>query len=143
MHIKSFQLVVMLLGTLLCLHLGNHGSAGQNAQPSWVYNYPSTPLKISAVGDRAFELINLGRSRIVLYQLGCVTIRDSHPSIVTTTTRKAADIAVSDKEEIMAMHVLIERQKCIQENARLSVVWVRFDDEAEWLAGRLPVPPTI
>jgi hypothetical protein len=136
-HTKTFQIVVILLGTLLCLHLGSDGSASQDPQPPWVYNYPSTPLQITAIGKRVFELTNLGRSRIVVYRLGCVTIRESHPSIVSTESRESADIAVSDKIEKLAMHVLQDRLKCIQENAKLSVVWVQFDDDAEWTAPRV------
>jgi hypothetical protein len=104
----------------------------------WIFNYPSSPLVVTAVGDRAFELTNVGRSAIIAYQLGCIAFHDSRPSILTTEEKKSADIAVSDKEETIAMHVLQERLKCVQNKAKLSVVWVRFNDEAEWAAGRPP-----
>ena len=141
-HIKSFSTIGTLLYFLLSLCPQDDSNRGQDSHANWVFNYPSTPLKIAAIGDRAFKLVNLGRSRILAYQLGCVTNRDSHPLIVAIADRKSADIGVSDKEETIAMHVLTLRQKCLQENAMLSVVWVRFDDEAEWVAGRLPIAST-
>jgi hypothetical protein len=122
---------------LFALALLTHATQQPDAS-TWVFNYPSTPLRLSAIGEHSYELKNVGATRIVEFQLGCVAIQGSTKSVVTVVERQPTDIDVSQKVQAMAMHVLQDRQNCVKRNAQLVVVWARFDDGAEWTVGQLP-----
>jgi hypothetical protein len=121
---------------MLALAVGSLLIVSQSADPSeppWVFNYPSASLQIKVYGKSGFELNNVGRARIVEYRLGCAALKNGHPTILTRMEEKHVNIVPSDSESTVSTHGLQERAKCENLQGRLTVVFVKFEDGAEWV----------
>ena len=109
-------------------------SSDQSSKMAWSYNFSDSPLVITTIGTKIYNLKNISTQSVSGYRMACVSVLyDKTPKIVHTMPFQVAKIEPGASMERIALHSLPEKIDCDERMSRLTVVFVKLGN-TKWHA---------
>jgi hypothetical protein len=125
--------VIFVIGLLMLTTLA-HPQKAASTQPVWLFDIPTAPVRLTLSKRNYLFFNNPGNGEVAVVQLGLIKIENEKYKIVSTKSLIKLNLPVGHAQLVGIVDYLKDIDSAVHENAKLSIIMVKFSDGSVWHA---------